>query len=158
MKLIRFMGEQELRNYLRGSVLENFTEWNQEHNRSGSIGFCFFDDQEAPESRMHYLSGIVDMHFCVELMPIGPQHFWKSLGAYARPGTSVAEAMFKESSRQWITEYSTTHYSRDTMALVRVGIPDMHNYFDYQIRWMTDEELVKFMNERDKDADHIECG
>lgn len=35
------------------------------------------------------------------------------------------------------------------MALVRVGIPDMHNYFDYQIRWMTDEELVKFMEEDD---------
>ena len=55
MRLIRFMGSEELRKYLNGDKLINATKWRAAGMASDSRGFCFFDDSEPPEKRLPYV-------------------------------------------------------------------------------------------------------
>lgn len=157
MTLIRFMGKEELKKYLRGELLENFTDWEGAGRRSGSIGFCFFDDSENPVDRMHYLTGIVDLKYCVEFSPVGPMEFRKNYGTYAIPDNAMhgTFAEFLNSifdrKRQLVMEYSTTHYNLQSMELVRVGIPDITGKEGYQIHWLSDDDISKIREETSTD-------
>ena len=61
----RFMSEAEYQSLLKGKVLCNSTNHRKKGQKSSSIGFCFF--VEDPEEAVHWLSGIVDLNWCVTL-------------------------------------------------------------------------------------------
>ena len=142
MKLIRFMGKSELIAYLLGEDLENHTNWGMHGNRSESVGFCFFDDSESPEYRLHYVAGAADISFCVEFETVGPVKLRKSQGTYAKPEEMKARtkrgllrALCSKKVRK-VTEYSLEHYNKHMLKLVRAGYPDLTNFLDYKIIWV----------------------
>ncbi len=153
MKLIRFMGKDELKKYLQGELMENFTDWKEAGQRSGSIGFCFFDDSEDPVDRMHYLTGIVDMRYCAEFVPVGPIEFRRNYGTYAIPESNLGSFadlldLFLKSKEQLVTEYSVTHYNMQALKLLRVGIPDITGPNGYQIHWLSKDDILKIKEEQ----------
>lgn len=135
MNLIRFMGSEELEKYIHGDVLHNKTVWREEGSRSDSVGFCFFDTSAAPEERMPYLTGLVDMSVVAEFEPVPETVLKESYGIYRDPAMddfTILNLLSNRIPRQRVLEYSTTSYSRKTMKLIRIGIPDM---FRHSISW-----------------------
>ena len=127
MKFVRFMSLLEFEKYLRGELLINETKWREEGMRSDSSGFCFFDDFVKPESRMDYLSGIVDMEVVAVFERISAAPMKKAYGHYRDPVRDVVnnllEALFKHAAEMEVPEYSITSYSKNTMRLVAAGVP-----------------------------------
>ena len=158
MKLIRFMGMPEFIAYLKGEDLENHKDWKMNGSRTESVGFCFFDDSESPEYRLHYLRGIVDPAICVEFETAGPINLKRAQGVYAKPEAPMKSASLRGILRglgskkvKKVTEYSTEHYNMHTLKLVRAGIPDMRNYLDYKIHWRDREAwLFREMEKHEK--------
>lgn len=65
MILHRFCSSAEYDAFMRGEVLKNNTDHGARRGYSvtSSIGFCFFS--EDPEDAIHWLSGIVDLDYCL---------------------------------------------------------------------------------------------
>lgn len=59
MNLVRFMSTRELYRFLDGETISGNTEWRREGYASSSKGICFFPADPKPETRLHYLSGVV---------------------------------------------------------------------------------------------------
>ena len=76
----RFMSEAEYQSLLNGEVLCNSTNHRNKGQNSSSIGFCFF--VEDPEEAVHWLSGIVDLNWCVTL-EVDDSFLIQSYGWYA---------------------------------------------------------------------------
>lgn len=112
VRLIRFMSEEELTDYLKGKTLVNNTKFEQ----NGSEGFCFFNaDEIDPVTAQHILSGIATMEFMV-VFSVEERTFEtmkKSKGRYHLPGKPLQET-------EYLPEYSTTEYNR-------------HDFFPWQI-------------------------
>ena len=139
MKYVRFMGMDELHKYLSGETLINNTVWSDKAQRTGSVGFCFFDDSVAPESRMHYLNGVVDMEVVAVFEPVVPMCFVVSEGKYRNPEKPIPAVLFEAFLSELmmpVKEYSLTEYSCKTLQLVKVGVPVI-GLSEYRIEWIT---------------------
>ena len=59
----RFMSEKEYKALLTGKIITNNTIHARKGFKTTSKGFCFFTQD--PDEAVHWLSGIVDMDYCV---------------------------------------------------------------------------------------------
>ena len=141
MKLIRFMGIEELRKYLGGETLTNTTEWRAAGQASDSRGFCFFDDSEPPEKRLSYVSGIVDtdMVAIFETVPFAKIDLFEGSGRYRDVEkdlpTWVDLLTFTNIKFKEVREYSLTEYSNQILRLLEVGKPVRHTESTWKIKW-----------------------
>lgn len=104
VRLIRFMSEEELTDYLKGKTLVNNTKFEQ----NGSKGFCFFNAEEIdPITAQHILVGVATMEFMVEFMVEERtfEQMTKAQGRYHKPGKPLSEV-------DYLPEYSITKYNR----------------------------------------------
>jgi len=76
----RFMSEGEYRKLIGGKALYNNTSHKSKRYRTTSVGFCFF--REEPDEAIHWLSGVVDVDWCVT-MEVSDDFLVKSVGMYA---------------------------------------------------------------------------
>ena len=135
MRIYRFMSQEELDRYLAGETLENRTEWEREmHNRSSSVGFCFFGDDDPIESRLRYLSGVVDFTVIAEF-EADNRKLEQSVGWY--------RDLSKDDGISWpvptraVKEYCTKRYSRESFRLIRAGTV-MQSGWKWEIKWTSD--------------------
>ena len=141
MKLIRFIGIEELRKYLGGETLTNTTEWRAAGQASDSRGFCFFDDSEPPEKRLSYVSGIVDtdMVAIFETVPIAKIDIHEGFGRYRDPEKDMPTLeellTFTNMKFKKVREYSLTEYSNQILRLLKVGKPVRHTERAWEIKW-----------------------
>lgn len=124
MRYVRFMSEYELKRFLEGEELVNDTDW-KTCKKTGSVGFCFFDDEVTPEKRMEYVSGVVNLDRVVVFERIGGEPLKKSFGQYRNPEldkpNNLFEAIFNPIIPMDVPEYSTKTYSQKTMKIVKIG-------------------------------------
>lgn len=89
------------------------------------LDFVFFDDEVAPEKRMEYVSGVVNLDHVVVFEHIGGEPLKKSFGKYRDPERdkpkNLFEAIFNPVSSMYVPEYSTKTYSQNTMRIVKIG-------------------------------------
>lgn len=120
MRLIRFMCEQELRDYLNGETLTN----NSRHQglKTTSVGFCFAEvTPKRPISKwLIKLGCLVSLDYVVEFDSNNCAPFSTSSALYASDDPDK-EGNFVP---QRFTEYCTTTYSLATFPFKRIGIPD----------------------------------
>lgn len=144
MKLIRFMGNEELRKYLNGETLTNTTEWRAAGQASDSRGFCFFDDSEPPEKRLSYVSGIVDTDRVAifETVPFAKIDLFESFGRYRDTEKDMPtwEELLTFSNIRYkeVREYSLVEYSNQILRLMKVGKPTRGD--GWEIDWEKNEE------------------
>lgn len=144
MRLIRFMGFKELADYLDGNTLRNTTDWNKAGQRSGSKGFCFFDDSEPPEERLPYVSGVVDTELVVmfEVVPFAKIDLHEGFGRYRdteKDMPTLEELLtFTNIKFKKVREYSLTEYSNQILRLLKVGKPIRGD--GWKIDWGKNEE------------------
>lgn len=144
MKLIRFMGNEELRKYLNGETLTNTTEWRTAGQASDSRGFCFFDDSEPPEKRLSYMSGIVDTDRVAifETVPFAKIDLFESFGRYRDTEKDMPtwEELLTFSNIRYkeVREYSLVEYSNQILRLMKVGKPIRGD--GWEIDWEKNEE------------------
>lgn len=129
MRLIRFMGTVELRKYLNGETLTNITDWNKAGQRSGSKGFCFFDDSEPPEERLKYVNGVVNTEIVAIFRPVpfAKLELIESYGIYRdnkRDLPKLTDLLTWDFKEKRVREYSTTKYNAQVMHLEKVGKPE----------------------------------
>ena len=141
MKLVRFMGPEELQKYLSGEVLRNDMSWKY-ISKSSSVGFCFFPADPPPEQRLHYLSGVVSFNVVAEFETIGPLMIRKGAGRYRDPEQddpkSLAEAIFTAPRMMEVEEYSMREYSLQSLRLLRIGRVTLQaGQPDWRIKWAT---------------------
>lgn len=158
-KYVRFMGTNELIKFLHGETLKNETDWSKQAKCTNSIGFCFFDDSVSPESRIEYLTGVVDMDFVAVFEPICPIQFKESEGMYRDPEKDVPhtliEALFSAPILMKVKEYCLNEYNRNMLRLVKVRVP-MMRLGNYYIDW----DFVgrhKILSGLEKEADGLNC-
>ena len=132
MRLIRFMGAVEQNKYLNGETLTNITDWRKAGQRSGSRGFCFFDDSETPEERLPYVSGVVDTSLVAvfDTVPFARLELMESLGTYRdteRDLPTLKELLtFSNLQFKKVREYSALQYNSQILHIVKVGRPERH--------------------------------
>ena len=140
MKLIRFMGIEELRKYLGGETLTNTTEWRAAGQASDSRGFCFFDDSEPPEKRLSYVSGIVNTNIVAmfETVPFAKIDLFEGSGRYRDVEkdlpTWVDLLTFTNIKFKEVREYSLTEYSNQILRLLKVGKPVRYTERAWEIK------------------------
>lgn len=135
MKLIRFMGAVELNKYLNGETLTNITDWNKAGQRSGSKGFCFFDDSEPPEERLKYVAGVVNTEIVAIFRPVpfAKLELTESYGIYRdekRNLPTLTDLLTRDFKEKRVREYSTTKYNAQILQLEKLGVPER-----YPERW-----------------------
>lgn len=144
MRLIRFMGAVELNKYLNGETLTNITDWRKAGQRSGSRGFCFFDDSETPEERLPYVSGVVDTELVVtfEVVPFAKIDLHEGFGRYRdteKDMPTLEELLtFANIKFKKVREYSLMEYSNQNLRLLNVGKPIRGD--GWEIDWEKNEE------------------
>lgn len=132
MRLIRFMGSEELRKYLNGETLTNTTEWRAAGQASDSRGFCFFDETEPPEERLPYVSGVVDTELVAmfETVPFAKIDLHEGFGRYRdteRDLPTLKELLtFSNLQFKKVREYSALQYNSQILHIVKVGRPERH--------------------------------
>lgn len=136
----RFMGNSEYQALLSGKVLHNSTNHRKKRQRSSSVGFCFFT--EDPSNAIHWLSGIVDLNWCVT-MEVDDDFLVKSSAWYAD------ESKFDASHYLMIgqsvpmirrEEYCRCRYSLDDVKIISATD-------EYYSKYPTREEQKKIMAE-----------
>lgn len=144
MRLIRFMGSEELRKYLNGDKLINATKWRAAGMASDSRGFCFFDDSEPPEKRLPYVSGVVDTELVVtfEVVPFAKIDLHEGFGRYRdteKDMPTLEELLtFANIKFKKVREYSLMEYSNQNLRLLNVGKPIRGD--GWEIDWEKNEE------------------
>lgn len=140
MKLLRFMSNKELDDFIAGNVLCNDTNWSSGISKSGSKGFYFFpvgEQYDPPERRLSYVSGVVSLEKAVIFET--SQLFKKTYGMYRDPDEKLPESLFDmlftppKMIRQ--DEYCTTSYSEQMMRIRRIGRPILVNRLGWEIDW-----------------------
>lgn len=138
MRLVRFMGIEEMRKYLDGETLNNYMPWGIV-GKSTSVGFCFFPADPAPETRLHYVSGVVDFAVVAEFETIGPVMLRKGTGKYRDPDgdpvKDMLDAIHMQTKMMEVEEYSMKSYSRSSLRLVRMGTVVLCGHFEWKILW-----------------------
>ena len=139
MRLIRFMGAEELRKYLNGETLTNITDWNKAGQRSGSKGFCFFDDTEPPEERLKYVSGVVNTEIVAIFRPVpfAKLELTESYGIYRdnkRDLPTLTDLLTWDFKEKRVREYSTTKYNAQILQLEKLGVPERYPE-GWRIEW-----------------------
>ena len=138
MRLVRFMGIDEIKQYLGGNLLRNETEWGN-FGKSTSKGFCFFPADPPPESRLHYLSGVVSFAIVAEFETGGPLNLRRGTGTYRNPKGklpgSIWEAVMKPGKTIEVEEYGLNEYSRDSLRLLRLGSVILDDVGEWRILW-----------------------
>ena len=146
MVLVRFMGVAEMEKYLAGEDLGNTTPW-KVINKSTSEGFCFFPAYPAPETRLHYISGVVDFSVVAEFEVIGPVMLMKGTGRYRDPERDIPknlyEAFFKPPKMMEVEEYSIRGYSKATLRLLRMGTVVFGSDHEWHIIWGNENGIQK---------------
>lgn len=118
MRLIRFMSADELIGYMRGQKIVSDTDWHGAGYRSTSEGICFFPADPPPESRLHYVSGVVDFDRIAEFETVGPTDLIKEAqGQYRDPNHLHDFPPVRVS----VTEYCMPWYDMHTLKLIRFG-------------------------------------
>ena len=120
MIIHRFMSEREYKLLTSGKELYNGTYHRRNGRMSNSRGFCFF--LEEPDEAVHWLSGIVDLDWCVTLeVPDG----WgiKSWGDYLdEEKTDLSRPMSLEdclkADRKRRTEICRIRYSKRDVRII----------------------------------------
>ena len=124
MRYVRFMSVNELEKFKQGEILINTIDW-KGTSKTQSVGFCFFDDSVSPESRIEYLTGVVNLDRVAVFERTDSRSMKKSVGGYRDPKQDMPdklfEALFKPVVIMEVPEYSITEYSDKTMKLVRAG-------------------------------------
>lgn len=127
MKLYRYMSAQEFNDLCIGMDMVN--ENPHECCATNSIGFCFLGEHTkehygdrvfSPTDCYDFLSGIVSPDVLVEF-DAPDDAVSESYGTYADPDDYDCDLF--NIARIGITEYCTTHYSRDTFRPLRYCIP-----------------------------------
>lgn len=128
MKLYRYMSIEEFNYVCLGLDMVNKNR--HKYCRTGSVGFCFLGEHTkelygdrvfSPDGCYRFLSGIVSRDVLVEFdAPDGAVS--ESYGTYADPDDYNCDLF--DGALISITEYCTTHYSRDTFRPMRYCIPD----------------------------------
>ena len=144
MRLIRFMGFKELADYLDGNTLRNTTDWNKAGQRSGSKGFCFFDDTEPPEERLKYVSGVVNTEIVAIFRPVpfAKLELTESYGIYRDnkrdlqklTDLTLADLLTWDFKEKRVREYSTTKYNAQILQLEKLGVPERYQE-GWRIEW-----------------------
>lgn len=144
MRLIRFMGSEELRKYLNGETLTNTTEWRAAGQASDSRGFCFFDDTEPPEERLPYVSGVVDTELVAmfETVPFAKIDLHEGFGRYrdterdlpTLPDLTLLDLLTWDFKEKRVREYSTTKYNAQILQLEKLGVPERYPE-GWRIKW-----------------------
>ena len=124
MRYVRFMSANELEKFKQGEILINTIDW-KETSKTQSVGFCFFDDSVPPESRIEYLTGVVNLDRVAVFERTDNRPMKKSVGGYRDPNQDMPDnlfdALFKPFAIMQVTEYSIKEYSNKTMRLVKTG-------------------------------------
>lgn len=107
MRVHRFMSDKEYRNLMMGCVMQNDTVHAAEGKHTDSVGFCFFS--EKPDDAIHWLSGQVDVDWCVTF-EVNPACLTDSWGEYSK-GYGSFEMVRR-------TEYCTTTYSKRDFKII----------------------------------------
>lgn len=108
MILHRFCSEAEYNAFVKGEKLENTKVHGVERgfNATTSVGFCFFE--ENPEDAKHWLSGIVDLDYCITV-EVEPKYLKVSKGRYKN---------WRTQSVHYRKEYCCTHYDNSKFRLI----------------------------------------
>ncbi|MDO4647745.1 MAG: hypothetical protein Q4B26_03770 [Eubacteriales bacterium] len=125
IRLLRFMGFAEMLQYLEGRKLVNNTVWRENHSRTSSVGFCFFEDteEETPEERLDYLRGVVHLEV-VAVFQANKNDLKKGIGKYRDPEKDDALSvmqLWSPTQSQVKEEYSAKMYSKDNFYLLKLG-------------------------------------
>lgn len=109
----RFMSSKEFEALMQGKTLINTTNHRKKSKKNTtSVGFCFFT--EDPDEAVHWLSGIVDLDYCVT-MEVLDGYLIKSKGVYLSQTADVSKPITLKELRQQPmdvrTEYCRTRYS-----------------------------------------------
>ena len=139
MRLIRFMGVEELRKYMNGETLTNITDWNKAGQRSGSKGFCFFDDSEPPEERLKYVTGVVNTKIVAIFRPVpfAKLELTESYGIYRdnkRDLPTLTDLLTWDFKEKRVREYSMTKYNAQILQLEKLGVPERYPE-GWRIEW-----------------------
>lgn len=144
MRLIRFMGAVELNKYLNGETLTNTTDWRKTGQRSGSKGFCFFDDSEPPEERLKYVTGVVSTKIVAIFRPVpfAKLELTESYGIYRDnkrdlpklTDLTLTDLLAWDFKEKRVREYSTTKYNAQILQLEKLGIPERYQE-GWRIEW-----------------------
>lgn len=144
MRLIRFMGAVELRKYLNGETLVNIMDWNKAGQRSGSKGFCFFDDSEPPEERLKYVTGVVNTEIVAIFRPVpfAKLELTESYGIYRDnerdlpklTDLTLTDLLTRDIKEKRVREYSTTKYNAQILQLEKLGVPERYPE-GWRIEW-----------------------
>lgn len=140
MKLLRFMSNKELDDFIAGNVLSNKTNWSSGISKTNSRGFCFFpvgEQYDPPERRLSYVSGVVSLEKAVIFETSQPLK--KTYGMYRDPDEKLPESwlaiLFTPPTMKRQDEYYTTSYSEQTMRIRRIGRPILVNRLGWEIDW-----------------------
>lgn len=112
MILHRFCSSAEYDAFVRGEVLKNNTDHGARRGYSitSSVGFCFFS--EDPEDAIHWLSGIVDLDYCLTFDI--PDEMLRVSSARYRDTSTTPGA----SSVCLLEDFCLRRYSSDTVKLL----------------------------------------
>lgn len=129
MRVTRFMSREEFDKLMAGEKLVNTTNHRAQGSFSGSVGFCFTEDE--PMTAWRYLSGVCEADAWVTFdFPDG--YLTESRGCYAdhSEGARLGDLVLK---REWCC----TEYSMDTAMIVKMdanfnydGHPEVNSAVD----------------------------
>lgn len=85
------------------------------------------------------------MDIVAEFDPVAPSSFRRSFGMYRDPAQDMPEtlfdALFSSVKMMRVPEYSITQYSKDSMRLIRVGVPVI--FPEHKIEWVGEEKFCE---------------
>lgn len=118
---VRFMSFDELNALERGDVLENMTNWHEQNN-STSVGFCFMPII-SKTNEFNELVGLAEDVWSVINNALNHTHqicvVFEEHGAGLRKSRGMYPDYYNDCGK-WVTEYSVTHYSKNTMRPIAV--------------------------------------
>lgn len=144
MNLIRFMSTRELYRFLDGETISGNTEWRREGYASSSKGICFFPADPKPETRLHYLSGVVSFQRVVEFAPCGDlPGIRMAKGRYRDPKSDLG---FGSVIRMMeVDEVCMPKYNYRMLYPLRIGTINIKRIFNgdfvWEIDWMEPDEM-----------------
>lgn len=152
------MSSEELEKYLKGATISNRTDWNKDQGKAtNSKGVCFFPADPKPETRLHYLSGVVSFQRVAEFSPCGDLHGIRmTKGRYRDPKSDLGYGSVIRMME--VDEVCMPKYSFRTLYPERIGTINIKKIFNgdfvWQIDWMSQDEM-KIMRGHTWDKGHV---
>ena len=146
MEVFRFMSKLEFAKFMNGELLKNTTD-HSNGNKTNSKGFCFLNlEEHKPEEAIHFLSGLVDLDYCVKFRT--NQKLKKTYGIYADSSKDkellekgieledIFDLLFGNSRPEpvKIDEYCTEEYSNKDFELIGYTKPIL-SFDDIEWEW-----------------------